>query len=245
MCLAGVRGREQERSVLELSAELCAAQHRKVPALSWAGRWRSRNEESGANGDTSNPPPCRPGQLAEEQCRLAAPAGASRKDLVVLFRTRVLQLFQVIGFWGFFLFVWFFLPGIYPKASPNSWRFPAHSRNQHRPAQQQRQCTDRARAPLPSIAHPMPRARGHGASPAQIRWTRGHHPHPWLSIQALFLHPTLHRCKNTWIRPLLQTPVQAEQGRKASLERFPQVTALSRCTSHAQAVTESISPRAI
>ena len=39
MCLAGGRGREQGRSVLELSAELCAAQHRKVPALSWAGRW--------------------------------------------------------------------------------------------------------------------------------------------------------------------------------------------------------------
>lgn len=60
----------------------------------------------------SNPPPCRPGQLAVEQCRLAAPVGASRKDLVVLFRTRVLQLFQVI--------VGFFFPGIYPKASPEA-----------------------------------------------------------------------------------------------------------------------------
>lgn len=61
-----------------------------------------RNEESRAKGDMSNPPtPHRPGKLAEQWCRLAAPAGASRKDLVVLFRTRVLQLFQVIVL-GFF-----------------------------------------------------------------------------------------------------------------------------------------------
>lgn len=34
------------------------------------------------------------------------------------------------------------------------------------------------------------------------------------SAQALFLHPTSQRSKNTWIRPLLQTPVQGEQGKK-------------------------------
>lgn len=153
-----------------------------------------RNMESRAKGDMSSPQPCRPRQLAQEQRRLAAPARASRKDLVVLFRTRVLQLFQVNGLFFFFLAFTLRLPQ--KLAVPSTLQEPA--------------------SPCPAtllVTHQQsqrspPLVMGHTASPGPEVIT---HPHgPKLALSPSPLPPSCH----TRTRPLQQTLQQAEQGRK-------------------------------
>lgn len=103
--------REQGRSEPELSAELCAAGTGRCRPF--PGQDRTVGAETGAGLGGHVQPPA----LGSSRGAVQAPSGASRKDLLVLFKTHVLQLSQVITLF------FFFFPGIYPKASPGAGSF--------------------------------------------------------------------------------------------------------------------------
>lgn len=110
MWLAGGRGREQGRSVPELSAELCAAGTGRCRPFPGQGRTVGAEMGAGLGGTCPTP---RPGQLAEEQCRLLqGPPG------------RICWCFSRHMFCSCpRLLFFFFFPGIYPKASPEAGCF--------------------------------------------------------------------------------------------------------------------------
>lgn len=165
-------------------------------ALPGTGRCQLCPGQDGGYRDvgTLQSPPSIPLAWAEAWYRLTAPAAASRKDLVVLFRTRVVQLFQVIV-------VVFFFPGIYPQklAVPNTLQEPG------RPCPGAEAMLQHHQHPPYSIPHPLPCRDA------------GHHLHrsdgPELILHPItqtFLHPT--SCHSSaQIRPLLQIPEPPEQ----------------------------------
>lgn len=124
-------------------------------ALPGTGRCQLCSGQDGGYRDvgTLQSPPCIPLAWAEARYRLAAPAAASRKDLVVLFRTRVVQLFQVIvvGFFVvvvFFAFLFFFLA--FTHRLPQKLAVPSTLQEPGRP------CTNTISIPLPASLTPCP-----------------------------------------------------------------------------------------
>lgn len=188
MWLAGGRGREQERSGVELSGEICAAWHGKVPALSRAGRW-----VQGCGDPTISPQyPAGLGRgMVQAHCSCSSLQEGSRGAF------QDTRCAVVPGY----CCVFFFFPGIYPQklAVPSTLQEPGrpcpgaeamHQHHQHPPY---------------SIPHPLPCRDA------------GHHLHrsdgPELILHPItqtFLHPT--SCHSSaQIRPLLQIPEPPEQ----------------------------------
>lgn len=139
MWLAGGRGREQERSGVELSGEICAAWHGKVPALSRAGRW-----VQGCGDPTISPQyPAGLGRgMVQAHCSCSSLQEGSRGAFQDT-RCAVVPGYCCV----FFFFLAF---------THRSWQFPAHSRNQDGPAQGQRRCTNTISIPLTASLTPCP-----------------------------------------------------------------------------------------
>lgn len=172
---------------------------------------------------------------AEAQCRLTAPAWASRKDLVVAFQDTCSMIVP-----GHCVFV----PGIYPQA------FPDTGSSQHTPGTSMALPSCRDNEPTeqnrPSL-HPLPSAP-HGSD--------GPHSHPSSHNPKLSLHPPLPHptlCCSEAPRANLSCRSQGRQStdaealrtmhcREGTACRAAPRLQLSHCTHCAQAAAHSLSP---
>lgn len=152
MWLAGGRGREQERSGVELSGEICAAWHGKVPALSRAGRW-----VQGCGDPTISPQyPAGLGRgMVQAHCSCSSLQEGSRGAF------QDTRCAVVPGYCCGFFF---------------SWHLPTEAgSSQHTPGTRTALPRGRGNAPTPSaspLQHPSPPAlQRRRTPPAQIRWT--------------------------------------------------------------------------